>query len=72
MTQHKREICLCGERKSRVTFRREKMRVYCDYNATTPLRQEVKAAVIGALDLWPNPSSRSGVGEHLYVSIFNK
>ncbi|MFZ1728434.1 MAG: aminotransferase, partial [Albidovulum sp.] len=32
-------------------------RAYLDWNATAPLRPEVKAAVIAALDLPGNPSS---------------
>ena len=31
--------------------------VYMDYNATTPLRPEVKQAIIDALDIYGNPSS---------------
>ena len=33
------------------------MRVYLDHNATTPLRPEARAAMIGAMDLVGNPSS---------------
>lgn len=36
--------------------------VYLDHNATTPLRPEVRAAMIGALDSWGNPSSIHGPG----------
>lgn len=32
-------------------------RVYLDWNATTPLRAEAKAAMIGAMELVGNPSS---------------
>lgn len=32
-------------------------KIYLDYNATTPLRSEVKAAIIQAMDLTGNPSS---------------
>lgn len=33
------------------------MRVYLDHNATTPLRAEARAAMIGAMDIAGNPSS---------------
>jgi cysteine desulfurase len=36
--------------------------IYLDHNATTPLRPEVRAAMIAALDLWGNPSSIHGPG----------
>jgi cysteine desulfurase len=32
-------------------------RVYLDWNATTPLRSEARAAMVAALDLSGNPSS---------------
>lgn len=32
-------------------------RIYLDYNATTPLREEARAAMIAAMDLCGNPSS---------------
>ena len=32
-------------------------RVYLDWNATTPLRPEARAAMAAAWDLWGNPSS---------------
>ena len=32
-------------------------RVYLDYNATTPLRAEARAAMLGAMDVVGNPSS---------------
>ena len=32
-------------------------RIYCDYNATAPLRPEAKAAMVRALGLTGNPSS---------------
>src|SRR5690348_7886553 len=32
-------------------------RIYCDYNATAPLRPEAKAAVVSALESTGNPSS---------------
>ena len=32
-------------------------RVYLDYNATTPLRVEARAAMIAAMDVVGNPSS---------------
>jgi cysteine desulfurase len=31
-------------------------RVYLDWNATTPLRSEARAAMVAALDLSGNPS----------------
>jgi cysteine desulfurase len=37
-------------------------RVYIDYNATTPLRDEVKAAMIGDLEIYGNASSMHGSG----------
>jgi cysteine desulfurase len=37
-------------------------RVYLDYNATAPLREEARAALIGALDEVGNPSSVHGEG----------
>lgn len=36
--------------------------IYLDHNATTPLRAEVRAAMVAALDLWGNPSSIHGPG----------
>jgi cysteine desulfurase len=36
--------------------------IYLDHNATTPLRPEVRAAVVAALDEWGNPSSIHRVG----------
>jgi cysteine desulfurase len=40
----------------------EKRHVYIDYNATTPLRDEVKSALIEDLDLFGNASSMHGSG----------
>src|SRR5882757_8637344 len=37
-------------------------RVYLDWNATTPLRPEAKAAMAAAWDLYGNPSSVHGEG----------
>ncbi|MGB3865841.1 MAG: cysteine desulfurase, partial [Xanthobacteraceae bacterium] len=37
-------------------------RIYLDWNATTPLRPEARAAVEAALDLCGNPSSVHGEG----------
>ncbi|MCL2381845.1 MAG: cysteine desulfurase [Treponema sp.] len=37
-------------------------RIYVDYNATTPLKEGVKAAMIGALDIFGNASSLHGSG----------
>lgn len=39
-----------------------KQRVYLDWNATTPLRPEARAAMIAALDMCGNPSSVHGEG----------
>jgi len=36
--------------------------IYLDHNATAPLRPEVRAAMVAALDLWGNPSSIHGPG----------
>jgi cysteine desulfurase len=36
--------------------------IYLDHNATTPLRPEVRAAMMAALELWGNPSSIHGPG----------
>jgi cysteine desulfurase len=36
--------------------------IYLDHNATTPLRGEVRTAMVEALDLWGNPSSIHGPG----------
>ena len=38
------------------------MRVYADYNATTPLKEEVKASMIGDLDIYGNASSMHASG----------
>ncbi len=35
----------------------ESKKIYMDYNATTPIRQEVKEALIESFDLYGNPSS---------------
>lgn len=37
-------------------------RVYLDWNATAPLRPEVRAAIINAMDVTGNPSSVHGEG----------
>lgn len=37
-------------------------RIYADYNATTPLRPEAKAAIVRALEMTGNPSSVHGEG----------
>lgn len=37
-------------------------RVYLDYNATTPLRDEARAAMVAAMDVVGNPSSVHGEG----------
>ena len=37
-------------------------RVYLDWNATTPLRPEARAAMIAAMDVVGNPSSVHGEG----------
>ena len=37
-------------------------RVYVDYNATTPLKEEVKAAMINSIDIYGNASSMHASG----------
>ena len=44
--------------------------VYLDYNATTPLADEVKQAITGSLELWGNPSSGYNTG-HLAKQEIN-
>ena len=36
--------------------------VYVDFNATTPLAEEVRAAIVDSLDCWGNPSSANARG----------
>jgi cysteine desulfurase len=43
--------------------------IYLDHNATTPLRAEVRAAMVAALDLWGNPSSIHGPGRQARDAI---
>ncbi|MDY6861128.1 MAG: aminotransferase class V-fold PLP-dependent enzyme, partial [Pseudomonadota bacterium] len=38
-------------------------RAYLDHNATTPLRPEARAAMIGAMDVLGNPSSVHAEGQ---------
>jgi cysteine desulfurase len=40
----------------------EKRNIYIDYNATTPLRSEIKAAMIESMELYGNASSMHGSG----------
>jgi cysteine desulfurase len=44
-------------------------RVYIDYNATTPLRDEVKAAMIGDLEIYGNASSMHGSGRLAHARV---
>ncbi|MCL2128263.1 MAG: cysteine desulfurase [Treponema sp.] len=44
-------------------------RVYIDYNATTPLRPEVKAAIIENLDVFGNASSMHGSGRLAHARV---
>ena len=44
-------------------------RVYADYNATTPLRDEVKAAMIGDLDVFGNASSMHSSGRQAQARV---
>lgn len=43
-----------------------KQRVYLDWNATTPLRPEARAALVAALDICGNPSSVHGEGRRAH------
>ena len=45
------------------------MRVYLDWNATTPLRPEVKAAMAGAMDIVGNPSSVHAEGRAAKLAL---
>jgi cysteine desulfurase len=36
--------------------------IYADHNATTPLSESAKTAMVAALDKWGNPSSSHGIG----------
>jgi cysteine desulfurase len=44
-------------------------RVYIDYNATTPLRDEVKAAMIEDLEIYGNASSMHGSGRLAHARV---
>ena len=44
-------------------------RVYVDYNATTPLKDEVKAAIIGDLDIFGNASSMHSAGRLAHARV---
>ena len=44
-------------------------RVYADYNATTPLKDEVKAAMIRDLDVFGNASSMHGSGRLAHARV---
>jgi cysteine desulfurase len=46
-----------------------KKRIYVDYNATTPLSQEVKAALIEDLEIYGNASSMHSGGRHAYARL---
>ncbi len=43
--------------------------IYLDYNATSPLLPEVRAALVGALDLFGNPSSGHRVGREAAMAL---
>jgi cysteine desulfurase len=43
--------------------------IYADHNATTPLGEQARAAMIGAMDLWGNPSSSHGIGRLARVAM---
>jgi cysteine desulfurase len=45
------------------------MRVYIDYNATTPLKPEVKAAMIEDLDVYGNASSMHASGRFAHARV---
>ena len=49
--------CQCAGRRIRYYYTEMADRVYLDWNATTPLRPEPRAAMTAALDLSGNPSS---------------
>jgi len=44
-------------------------KVYIDYNATTPLRAEVKAALINDLEIFGNASSMHASGRHAHTKV---
>jgi cysteine desulfurase len=44
-------------------------RVYADYNATTPLKREVKDALIGSLDVYGNASSMHSSGRLAHARV---
>ena len=45
------------------------MRQYLDWNATTPLRDEVKAAMVAAMDMAGNPSSVHSEGRAAKMAL---
>ena len=47
----------------------DEKRVYIDYNATTPLKPEVKAAMTGDLDIFGNASSLHASGRHAHARV---
>jgi len=44
-------------------------RIYIDYNATTPLKDEVKRAMISDLDIFGNASSMHSAGRHAHARV---
>jgi cysteine desulfurase len=44
-------------------------KIYVDYNATTPLREEVKAAIIEDLDIYGNASSMHASGRLAHARV---
>lgn len=45
------------------------MRTYLDHNATSPLRPEARDAMVGALDVFGNPSSVHAEGRHARAAV---
>lgn len=45
--------------------------IYCDYNATAPLRSQAKQAMIAAMEIGANPSSVHGVGRAARACLEN-
>lgn len=43
--------------------------IYADHNATTPLGEAAKTAMLQAMDLWGNPSSSHGIGRLARVAM---
>ncbi|VDO37289.1 unnamed protein product [Onchocerca flexuosa] len=41
----------------------EQRKVYLDYNATTPIDEDVKQSIVDAFEIWGNPSSNNELGK---------